>query len=62
MTSTIQQRSATIIAFPSGGRAGLYRAQTAELAAIASSKRAANVAWDAWYHDEAIDADGKTKQ
>ncbi len=55
MTS-LNQGSAQIYQFPTGGRAGLKRKQQ-DLGASELAKRLPNVPHGSWYHDEAIEAE-----
>lgn len=55
MTTNAHRETATIYIFPTRARvrADTFEAQADAVASLAS-KRIANVAFDAWYHEEAI--------
>jgi hypothetical protein len=55
MTTTAHRETAKIYIFPTRplAKADTFRSETNAVASLAA-KRAVNVSFDAWYHDEAI--------
>ena len=62
MATTAHRETAKIYTFPtrSSAKADTFRGETNAVASFASS-RVANVSFDAWYHDEAIEEAAREK-